>query len=420
MSGKVVITGMGVVCPSGVTIDEFETNLWQGKNSIVANDFPIGDGKYTNVWAGRVVGFDPRPWLGEKIIEGTDLGQQYAIVAAEQAKQDAKIDEFDPLRTAIVSGTSAGGAISLQQAQYLFDKKGFASVPPKTMIRIFGNMAAAQMAMRWSLHGPQITLCQACATGVDVVGTAADLVGRGRVDVALAGSYEATNGFDHAVIDEGFVPSMRAAQIGYGMTPDPEMANPMRPFDKRRTGVVSAEGSAFVILESEEHAAARGKTAWAAVEGYGSLGEGYHPSSPEPHGRWEEAVIRQALDDAGVTPDDIDAVLAHGTATPKGDAAEINALNAVFGDRATPIPVTSVKGHMGHAGAASGCIAIIAAVLGMRKNSLVHTAGTTDVEDAAQFDVVTERPRPLEMRRVLVNAFGFGGQDAAIVIAAPN
>jgi 3-oxoacyl-[acyl-carrier-protein] synthase II len=280
-------------------------------------------------------------------------------------------------------------------------------------------MAAAQMAMRWGLHGPQITLCQACATGIDVVGTAADLVRRGKVDVAIAGAYDATTGFDHPFIDDDFVPALRAAQTTYGMAADPETSIPSKPFDKNRTGSVSSEGAAFVIVESEEHAAARGRAPLAVVEGYASLGDGYHPSSPEPTGRWEQEVMRQALRDGDLVLDDIDAVIAHGTSTRKGDEAEINALNALFGERHVPLPVTSIKAHTGHLSAPSGTLAIVAAVLAMKEGSLVHTVGTKDVEDAVRFDVVIEKPRPLELNRIMVNGFGFGGQDASIVIGRP-
>jgi 3-oxoacyl-[acyl-carrier-protein] synthase II len=274
--------------------------------------------------------------------------------------------------------------------------------------------------MRWDVHGPQMTLCQACATGVDVVGTAADLVRRGKVDVAIAVSYEATNGFDHPVIDDEFVPGQLAALIAYGMAPDAEVPSPAKPFDKHRTGPVGSEAAGCVIVESAEHAAARGREAWATVEGYATLGEGYHPSSPESTGRWEQAVMEEALRDAGATVDEVDAIIAHGTATRKGDDAEINAINALFGDRAQPLPVTSIKGHMGHPGAASGCLATIAAALALREGSLVHTAGTTEVEDTARFDVITEKPRPLDLRKIMINAFGFGGQDSSLLVGHPS
>jgi 3-oxoacyl-[acyl-carrier-protein] synthase II len=309
--------------------------------------------------------------------------------------------------------------ISLQHAQHLLETEGVEAVPAKTMIRVFANMAASQMAMRWGLHGPQMTLVQACATGVDVVGTAAQLVRSGVVDVAIAGGYEATNGFEHG-FGEDFVPCMVAATVAYGMAPSLDAEYPSRPFDKNRTGVVTGEAAAYVIVEAAEHAAARGRQPWARVEGYGSLADGYHPSSPDPTGQWEREVMQVALDDAGIAPDDVDAVIAHGTATRKGDDSEIAALNDLFGDREVPIPATSIKGHMGHPGAASGCLAVITAALAMRAGSLVHTAGTTDVEDTVRFEVVTDKPKAVELRHVLVNAFGFGGQNAAVVLGAPS
>lgn len=420
MTVKAVITGMGVVCPSGITLDEFKRNLWDGTISIERVSLPVGNGDYAEAWAGRVKGFKPMDFLEDRVIDGTDLGQQFAIVAAELAKREAGIGDFDPRRTALVTGSSSGGAVSLQYAQHLLDTEGPAAVPAKTMIKVLPNMAAFQMAARWGLHGPQITISQACATGVDVVGIASHLISSGLADVAIAGGYEASNGFDHGYPDDGFVPAMVSAQVSYGMAPAANATFPSRPFDKERTGVVTGEGAAFIVLEGADHASRRGASVLATVEGYASIADSHHPSSPDPTGRWEEEVMRMALDMARVSPDEVDAVIAHGTATRKGDDAEILALNSVFGDRADPVPVTSVKGHMGHPGAASGTIAIIAALLAMQEGSVPPTAGTVDVEESARFDVVVRKPKEADVRTVLVNAFGFGGQNAAIVLRSPT
>lgn len=405
---------MGVVCPSGTNLDQLKESLWSGEISLRATESQV-EGRSFTTWTGRVPAFDPSEWLEPRVIDGTDFGQQFAIAAAEMAKQAAGIHQFDPLRTAIVSGTSFGGVISLQHAQYLFDRYGFDAVPAKTMLRIFGNMAAAQIAMRWDLHGPQITFSHAAAGGIDAVGTAADLVRRGRADVAIALGYDATNGFDHPGLDEHFVPGQLASSfVGQAASPR-AMARPW-PFDQHRTGSASAEGAACVIVEAADHAAERACQPWAAIEGYASLGEGYDPTSPDPTGRWQTAAMAEAIDRAGVQPSDVDALIAYGAGTRDGDAAEISAINALFGDGRQPIPVTSIKGHMGDPGAASGCLSVVAAAIAITEGSLVHTAGTKEVDDAVRFDLVTGSPRPLSLEKVLVNGFGYGGQDASIVI----
>lgn len=419
MARDAVITGMGVVSPSGSTLADFRDNLWSGRVSIEMQEIGVDQHPPVRLWVGQQPALDPSAYMSAKVIDRTDRAHQYAIAAAEMARQGAGLEAFDPRRSAIVSGTSGGGSTSVIHAQYLVDSGRGREVSIKSQLRGLANMAAAQMAMRWGIHGPQLTLCHACATGVDVVGTAADLIRRGRVDVAVAGGYD--GGTTAAPGGKGeFVPATQAAQIASGMIADPDDRHPSRPFDKKRSGVVSADGAGFVIMESAEHAAARGQPAWAVVEGYGSLGDAYHPSSPDPSGRWEREVMLEALGDAGVPPDGVDAIVAHGTSTIKGDASEINAINSLFGDRATPIPVTSIKGHMGHPGAASGCLAVIAAALSIAAGSLVHTAGTDEVEDRVRFDVVVGRPRPLTLRRILVNAFGFGGQNACVLLRAPD
>lgn len=419
MTSDAVVTGMGVICPSGTDLDEFRQNLWDGKIAIERVALPLTDGQQRYSWAGRVRGFDPRKFVDEQVIAGTDLAQQFAIAAASLAKEHAGLGTLDQRRTAVVTGTSTGGQVSLEYAQYALDRHGIDAVPGKTMIRVLPNMAAFQLAARWDLHGPQITISHACATGVDVVGIAAMLVKTGMVDVAIAGGYEASNGFDHGLPDDGFIPAIVAAQSAYGMAPAENVEFASRPFDKNRTGVVTGEGAAFVVVESAEHAAARNARVWASVDGYASLGDAYHPSSPDPSGRWEEEAMRLALDQAELSPEQVDAVIAHGTATRKGDDAEIVAINAVFGDLPIPVPVTSVKGHMGHPGAASGCISIIAGLLAMKESSLPATAGAVDVEDTARFEVVTVKPKKVDIRALLVNAFGFGGQNSAIALRAP-
>jgi 3-oxoacyl-[acyl-carrier-protein] synthase II len=188
------------------------------------------------------------------------------------------------------------------------------------------------------------------------------------------------------------------------------------PFDRARSGIVTGEGSAMVVLERAGHARARGATPLAEVVGYASLADGYHPSSPDPTGRWEAAAMADAISDAGISADRIGALIAHGTATPKGDTAEILAINAVHGRRPGPLPVTSLKGHLGHTGASSGAMGVIAGVTALTQGSFPNTAGTTDVDPEAEFRVVTGQPIDVDVSYLQVNAFGFGGQDSSLVL----
>jgi 3-oxoacyl-[acyl-carrier-protein] synthase II len=210
-----------------------------------------------------------------------------------------------------------------------------------------------------------------------------------------------------------------AAETRYGMaTPATDRLRAMLPFDANRSGIVTGEGVAFFVLESEAHARARGADVLAWVRGYGSLADGYHPSSPEPSGRWEARAMELAQADAGVGPADVDVVIAHATGTPKGDSAEIRALNRVFVEGAgrDELLVTGLKGNTGHTGASAGAMNVMAGMWAMRHGRLPNVAGTTDLDPEIRFDVVLREPRPVDLDVLQVNAFGFGGQDASLVV----
>jgi 3-oxoacyl-[acyl-carrier-protein] synthase II len=423
MSGAapdVVITGEGVVSPLGVGVEPMVGGLWTNAVAIRPAPWSRVPGNPFAWWA-AVPGFDPYDWMDDRVAAGTDLFAQFALAAAVQAVTDAGLDGLDPVRTAVVHGTSIGGGRALLKAQHRYETGGTAAVERKTMIQIWPNMAAAQIAMRWGLHGPQLTLCTACASALDAIGLARSLIRSGQVDVAVVGGTEGGLTSASGEAEGDFVPAMYVGQAVYGMTSsarDPVRAS--LPFDVHRSGIVSGEGSAALVLESAAHAQARGAPVLAGIAGFASLADSHHPSSPEPGGVWEARAMRLALDDAGLSPDDVSALLAHATATPKGDAAEINAINAVYRGRREPLPVTSLKGHLGHTGAASGAMGVVAAGHAMRHHSFPNTAGTCDVDPAARFRVVTRRPIDLDAEIVQINAFGFGGQDASVVIQRPG
>ena len=417
--GHVVVTGQGAVSPLGIGAEPMLAGLWD-------NQVRIGPAPWTRpgdpfAWWAVVPGFEPRDWMDEKVVAGTDLFAQFALAAAVQAVTDAGLDRLDPVRTAVVHGTSMGGSRALMKAQYQYDTAGPAAVERKTMIQIWPNMAAAQIAMRYGLHGPQLTVCTACASALDAVGIARSLIRSGQVDVAIVGGTEGGLPAASGQADGDFVPAMYIGQASYGMTTaerDPARAS--LPFDVHRSGIVTGEGSAALVLESPAHARARGARVLAEITGHATLADSYHPSSPNPAGTWEARAIQLALDDAATKPEQVSALIAHATATPKGDAAEITAINSIYRERHVPLPVCSLKGHLGHTGAASGAMSIMAAARAMRRGSFPNTAGTRDVDPAADFDVVTGRPVPLDVDVVQINAFGFGGQNSSVVVRRPS
>ena len=409
---NVAITGLGIISPLGLNVDDHSRRLLNGDLGIKVSKLKLGAGAPPSLGA-PVEGFRARDWIDDRLIAGTDGFARFAMAAATQAIDDAGIGELDPLRTAIVHGTSMGGTRALLEAQHLLETRGPESVPPKTMIKIWPNMAAAQIAMKYDLHGPQITVCTACASSIDAIGTAARMIADGRVEVAITGGTEGGS------VEEGeaaeFVPATYYSGNSYGMSSkDPDPRRAALPFDAERKGIVSGEGSAMLLLEREDMARARGAHIYAIVRGYGTVADAFHPSSPEPSGRWEQRAMELALEEAGLAPEAIDAVVAHATGTPKGDTAEIRALNNLFGGRR--LPVTSLKGTIGHTGASAGAMGLIAGITAMHQGRLPPTVGTTTPDPEIDFDVVLHEAAAVDVHALQVNAFGFGGQDASLVV----
>ena len=410
----VAITGIGIISAVGLSADEFHRQLMMDASGI--RRAPWAANAEAPWWA-TASGFVPRDWMDERVEAGTDLFAQFALAATDQAVRQSCLGEIDPLRTGVVHGTSIGGARALMKAQYLLDTVGPPAVPRKTEIQMYPNMAASQIAMRYGLHGPSLTLTTACAASLDALGSAGRLLEAGQADVLLAGGTDGGICLAGGGADGDFVPATFHTSRLYGMTArsdDPRRA--MLPFDVKRRGIVVGEGSAMFVLERGEHARRRGARVLGYLRGYGSLADAYHPSAPDPSGRWEARAMELALADAGITAEEVGALLAHATGTPKGDTAEIRAINQVHGGRSTPLPVASIKGHIGHSGAASGAMALVTGLLGMTEGRFTHTSNTDEPDPEARFDVVIGRPRKLEYTTLQVNAFGFGGQNASIIV----
>ncbi len=411
---EIAITGTGIVSAFGADVAEFHRCMLGPETAIKASpwaDEVAGRG----AWQAIAEDFNPADWMDRRVEEGTDLFAQFGLAAAEQALRQADLGDLDPLRTAVVNGTSIGGVRAVMKAQYALDTEGGEAVPRKTQIQIWPNMAAAQIAMRYDLHGPSLTLTTACASSLDAIGTAARLIERGEADVAITGGTEGGISLAGGARDGDFVPVLFYTGNVYGMeapSSDPNQA--MLPFDVKRSGIVVGEGAAMLVLERADHARARGANILGYLRGYGSLADGFHPSSPEPTGVWEARAMELALGDADMAADDIQAMVAHATGTPKGDTAEINAINKIHPGRG--LPVSSIKGHIGHPGSASGAMAVITGLLGMEAERFGHIANTDEPDPEADFEIVHGQPKDLKYGSLQVNAFGFGGQNASVVL----
>jgi len=414
---NLAITGLGAISPIGLSAAELGDNLLAGVIGIRAAPWAIdGDPARGGLYGAVDDRFDPHDWMNDRVVAGTDGFARFALAASAQAVVDAGLDPagLDAERTAVVHGTSMGGHFALSRAQWDYDRAGAGAVDPKTQIKIWPNMAAAQIAMAHDLHGPSMTVTTACASSLDALGTAALYLEAGMADVALVGATE--GGYARDGDQAHFHAAINAAEAGYGMSSgqlDPTRA--MLPFAVDRVGIVSGEGSAFFVLETAEHAAARRAPVKAWLRGYASLADAHHPSSPEPDGRWEELVMTKAQASAGVAAADVDALVAHATGTPKGDSAEIRALNRVF-EGPSKVVVTGLKGHTAHTGAASGAMNIMAGIRAMSGGRLVNVAGTTKLDSEINFDVALGEPRTVDVEVCQVNSFGFGGQNASVIV----
>jgi 3-oxoacyl-[acyl-carrier-protein] synthase II len=397
---QVAVTGMGVVSPIGSGVPAFWDALLAGRHAFrtIANADGLGGNK---LWAAVPDGFAAAPGITATMLRNADRFTAYAMVATVEALAMSGLTEALPPRTAVILGNTMGGLPLFAETQMELERRP-QHVTPKLMALVIPNMAAARISLHWGLHGRQLTVSTACASSLDAIGLAARMIELGEVQHAIAGGTE-------TLLAPVVYQSLDRARALSRAT-DPDKAS--RPFDIGRDGFVMGDGAAVLLLEHEESARRRGARVLARVRGYGSLTDAHHLTAPEPGGRYEAEAIRAALDDSGC---EVRTVFAHATSTVVGDIAELRAINTVFGSRRPS--VTALRGHLGHAMAAAGATSAIAGVLGMRAEVMPHTLGTRTVEPEACFDVVLGEPRRRAYQEFSVNAFGFGGQNASLVLS---
>ena len=407
---NVAITGLGVISSIGQGIEDFNRNVAAGK--VVAGPVRWKDEGHDNIWISLIEGFDPSEWTEDRVVRNSATFSQYALAAAVQAVADAGIETFDPFRTAVVVGSALGGVDTNAEDQCRLDTDGPEAVDSKFMVKSLLNMPAAHIALRWGLHGPQLSIATACASSHDAMGIAARMIESGEVDVAITG------GTDCAISPLLFF----GARNNKMFTPQPDPYKTCRPFNVERFGVMLGEGAGMFVLERADQARKRGATVHGRLRGYATLADGYHPSSPEPEGKWEQRVMELAVESAGLPggTDDVDAVVAHGTGTPAGDIAELAALNRIYGNRSNPMRVMSPKGNFGHPHGPAGALGLLVGLYSMQENALMPTAGTYDerelMPEVEDLHAVIKQPAEGRIEALQVNAFGFGGQNASLVV----
>lgn len=410
MRTRVVVTGLGCVSPLGLDIDSTWKNILAGKSG--ADRLSLFDpAEFRTQIAAEVKEFDPVAIFGRKEARRMDRFSQFALVSAQQAVEDSGLQITDSNRDRIgaVIGSAIGGMSTLEEQYGVLYSQGPSRISPFLVPLMLADTAGGMAAIHYGIRGPNLAVVTACATGTNSIGEAAEVIRRGHADAMLAGGSEA------AIVPIAFagLSSMTALS---SRNEEPERAS--RPFDKERDGFLMGEGAAVVMLESLEHAQARGARILAEVVGYGITNDAFHLSAPSTNGSGAALCMRNALDDAGLQPADIDYVNAHGTSTPLNDKNETAAIKSVLGEHAYDIPVSSTKSMTGHMLGASGAMEAVFCVKAMQDKTIPPTINYENPDPECDLDYVPNQARSLEPEYCMSNSFGFGGHNGTIILRA--
>ena len=409
LKNRVVITGLGPVTPIGIGKENFFAGLTEGKNGI-GKITQFDATEYTSQIAGEILDFNPEDYIDKKELKRMDRYTHFAIAAAKIALEDSKLDldKVNHERVGVFIGAGIGGMQTLHsQYQKLFDK-GPSRISPFFIPMMIANMAAGQVAIFLKVHGPSECIVTACASGTNSIGDAYKIIERGEADIMFAGGAEAA--ISPASI-AGFC-SMKALCTNHNDDP----AHASRPFDKNRSGFVMGEGAGIVILENLEHAKARGAHIYAEIIGYGRNNDAYHITTPAPEGEFQAKCMQLAIDDAGIKPDEVDYINAHGTSTHFNDMGETQAIKKIFGEHAYKLAVSSTKSMTGHLLGATGAVEAIACTFAIEKSILPPTINYETPDEGLDLDYVPNKSRSQNVNIAISNSFGFGGHNACIVL----
>ncbi|HWR28825.1 MAG TPA: beta-ketoacyl-ACP synthase II [Negativicutes bacterium] len=408
MKKRVVITGLGAITPVGNTADAFWKALLAGQSGIgKITRFDASD--YDAQIAGEVKDFDPTAFIDKKEARRMDRFTQFAIAAARMALEDSgmNLEMEDRSRIGAYVGSGIGGMDTLHDQYKTLFEKGPNRVSPFFIPMMIANMAAGQVSIAFGLQGPCSCVVTACATGTNCIGDAMKVIQRGDADVMVAGGTE-------AAISPAGMAGFCAMKALSTRNDAPERAS--RPFDSERDGFVMGEGSGVVVLESLEHALARGARIYAELAGYGSNADAYHITAPAPEGAQAARCMELAINDAGMTVTDIDYINAHGTSTPLNDKNETLGIKSLFGDHAKKLAVSSTKSMTGHLLGAAGGIECVATVLSIVNDMLPPTINYENVDPELDLDYVPNKARAKVVRAALSNSLGFGGHNATLLV----
>jgi 3-oxoacyl-[acyl-carrier-protein] synthase II len=405
---RVVITGLGAVSPLGLDWPSTWQGLLEGRCGVAPITAFDASALPARI-AATVKGFDPTHYMDAKEARRTAAFTHYALAAAIEAVGQARLDwnHEDRERVGIVLGTALGGTSIIEEQRLILESKGVRHINPTMIPALLVNTPACTLSIRFGIQGPVSGCEAACATGIVSIGEAVRWLAWGEADLALAGG---TDSAMTALAVAGF------ARLGALSSKNDTPARACAPFDAQRDGTVVGEGAAVVVLETLDHALRRGVPILAEVLGYGLTADAHHLVAPDPTGNGAARAIRNALQDSGVAPTDLDWVCAHGTGTPLNDVSETRAIKLALGEQAYRVPVSSIKGAMGHMLGAAGAISVVTAVQAPQAGLIPPTLNYVTPDPECDLDYVPGAARPARVRTVLVNAFGFGGQDACLVL----
>lgn len=407
MKKRVVITGVGLVIPTGIGVKTAWENICQGRSGIGPLTRFDPNGFETKI-AGEVKGFNPELYIEKKEIKKMDLFIQYALAATKEAIEDAelKITPENCERIGVIVGTGLGGLPTIERYHKILLEKGPGRISPFFIPMLIANLASGQIAIQFGVKGPNICVVTACATGAHCIGDAFRAILYGDADVMIAGGTEA----NITPLTIGGFNAMKALST---RNDQPEKA--CRPFEKNRDGFVVAEGAGVLILEELGFALKRNAKIYAELVGYGYTGDAYHITAPPPDGDGAARCMLMAVRDAGLVPEEIEYINAHGTSTPLNDVTETIAIKKVFGDYAKKIPISATKSMTGHLLGAAGSTEAIFTILSIRDGILPPTINYEEPDPECDLDYVPNVARKKSVNVALSNAFGFGGTNATLV-----
>ncbi|MBU1702497.1 MAG: beta-ketoacyl-ACP synthase II [Candidatus Eisenbacteria bacterium] len=408
MKRRVVITGLGVLSPVGLNTGDFWDSLIEGRSGITRIT-KFDPSAFSAQIAGELKGFDPVACLGAKEARRTDAFVQYALVAAQEAFDHGKLksEGIDPERFGVIIGSGIGGINTLETQHSVLMERGPDRVSPFFVPMMIADMASGQVSMKMNAKGPNFATVSACASGAHAIGEAFRVLREGLADVMLTGGAEAPLS---PLALAGFC-SMKALST---RNDDPERAS--RPFDKDRDGFVMAEGAGILLLETLEFAKARGATILAELCGYGATADAHHLTAPAPGGEGAARAMKGAMAEAGMKPEDVDYINAHGTSTPLNDRFETMAIQHVFGAHAKKLMVSSTKSMTGHLLGAAGGIETVACVQSLLTDIVPPTINYENPDPDCDLDFVPNEARRKPVQVILSNSLGFGGHNVSLLL----